>query len=125
LGPGIDLPVTGNDVVRVFRLIGATYRGYDGHVTFLLTSGGHNAGIVREPGREGRSYRIATRAHHDKYLDANAWEATAPLYQGSWWPAWQAWLANKSGERAAAPPLGAPDSGYPALADAPGSYVLR
>jgi polyhydroxyalkanoate synthase subunit PhaC len=34
----------------------------DTDVTFVLTSGGHNAGIVSEPGHKGRHYRIANRA---------------------------------------------------------------
>ena len=35
----------------------------DTEVTFVLTSGGHNAGIVSEPGHARRRYRVATRPH--------------------------------------------------------------
>jgi polyhydroxyalkanoate synthase len=96
----------------------------DTEVTFLLTSGGHNAGIVSEPGRDGPGYRVMTRKHDDRYLDPDAWLALAPHAEGSWWPAWQQWLAGRSGERVAPPAMGAPQQGYPALADAPGGYVL-
>lgn len=54
----------------------------DTEITFLLTSGGHNAGIVSEPGHEGRSYRMMARAHGDRYLDPDAWLALAPPLRG-------------------------------------------
>ena len=95
-------------------------------VTFVLTSGGHNAGIVSEPGHPNRHYQITTRRANDKYLDPEIWQATAPTQDGSWWPAWQAWqawLAARSGGPVPPPRLGAPEHGYPALADAPGTYV--
>ena len=41
----------------------------DTEVTFVLTSGGHNAGIVSEPGHPGRSYRLGTRKESDTYID--------------------------------------------------------
>ena len=45
----------------------------DTDVTFLLTSGGHNAGVVSEPGRHDRHYRIATKAEQDHYIDPDTW----------------------------------------------------
>jgi polyhydroxyalkanoate synthase len=92
-------------------------------LTFLLTSGGHNAGIVSEPGHRHRSFQAATRPAGAPYTPPDVWLATAPMQEGSWWPAWQGWLADRSGGREAPPPMGAPRRGYPALADAPGSYV--
>jgi polyhydroxyalkanoate synthase len=114
---------TQRDHVAPWRSVYKIHLLTDTEVTFLLTSGGHNAGIVSEPGREGRSYRIATRAHHDRYLDSHAWEATASRHEGSWWPAWQEWLAARSSVRV---PVRVPGAsvGYAALGDAPGSYVL-
>ena len=87
--------------------------------TFLLTSGGHNAGIVSEPGHTGRSFQVATRGRDEPHMDAEAWHAQTPRREGSWWPAWQGWLAQHSGAPAALPALGA------ALGDAPGEYVLQ
>ena len=92
-------------------------------VTFLLCSGGHNAGIVSEPGHPRRRFRISTRSPADLHVDADSWEAVTPPREGSWWEPWQAWLAERSGEPGAPPPIGAP--GMPVLADAPGSYVLQ
>ena len=95
-------------------------------VTFLLTSGGHNAGIVSEPGHRHRSYQMACRADQDRYVDPDTWQATTPKRQGSWWPDWRAWLVEHSAEHQVSPPaLGAPDKGLLPICDAPGTYVLR
>jgi poly[(R)-3-hydroxyalkanoate] polymerase subunit PhaC len=91
----------------------------DADITFLLASGGHNAGIVSEPGRDGRSYQVATRRRDQPHLDPEAWSALTPRREGSWWPEWQGWLARHSGAPAAPPPMGA------ALGEAPGEYVLQ
>ena len=95
----------------------------DTEVTFVLTSGGHNAGIVSEPGHEGRRYRMSRRAAAARYVDPETWQAVAKVENGSWWPAWLSWLAGKSRGKRAPPPLGA--KGYPCLAPAPGQYVLE
>jgi polyhydroxyalkanoate synthase len=94
-------------------------------VTFVLTSGGHNAGIVSEPGHPRRSFRISTRTEDDKYIDPDTWQATVPSQEGSWWPAWQAWLEARSTEKIVPPSLGADYEGYAPLCDAPGKYVYQ
>jgi polyhydroxyalkanoate synthase len=95
-------------------------------LTFLLTNGGHNAGIVSEPGHRGRRYRMATRQCGDRYIDSDAWLARASEAEGSWWPAWVAWLAERSdAERVPPPGLGAPARGLVPLARAPGTYVYQ
>jgi polyhydroxyalkanoate synthase len=97
----------------------------DTEVTFALTTGGHNAGIVSEPGHPRRSFRIVTTGAQASYRDPEAWLDAAEPNNGSWWPAWTDWLAQRSSVPSPPPPLGSPDKGYPALADAPGSYVLE
>ncbi|MBM3951869.1 MAG: alpha/beta fold hydrolase [Rhodospirillales bacterium] len=97
----------------------------DTEVTFVLTSGGHNAGIVSEPGRPRRSHQIATAAAGDKYIDPDAWAQATPKHEGSWWPAWQAWLAERSGAKVPPPATGNAKAGYAPLYDAPGTYVLQ
>jgi polyhydroxyalkanoate synthase len=94
-------------------------------VTFVLTSGGHNAGIVSEPGHRGRRFRIARRTNGDPYLAPDDWVAATPARDGSWWHAWADWLAAASSGRTAPPSLGAPDQGYAPLDAAPGRYVLE
>ncbi|SHG74227.1 alpha/beta hydrolase [Massilia sp. CF038] len=89
-------------------------------VQFILTSGGHNAGIVSEPGHRGRHYYSSLHRAGDCYTDPERWLAQADQHEGSWWEAWLAWLADKASStqvpaRAVAPGLG----------PAPGNYVLE
>ncbi len=51
------------------------------------------------------------------------WQQATPVHQGSWWPAWQAWLQERSSEQVRPPGIGAPGSRFPPIADAPGCYV--
>jgi polyhydroxyalkanoate synthase len=95
-------------------------------LTFLLTNGGHNAGIVSEPGHRGRRYRMATRQCSDRYVDSDAWLTRAAEAEGSWWPAWASWLLERSApERVRPPGMGAPGLGLAPLAKAPGIYVYQ
>jgi len=97
----------------------------DTEVTFLLTSGGHNAGIVSEPGHPNRTYQIETHHEGESYIDPDSWQARTPAHEGSWWPEWEKWLVKNSGRKVKPPSLGAPKKGYPQLEDAPGTYVLQ
>ena len=97
----------------------------DAEVTFLLTSGGHNAGIVSEPGHPHRHYRIASKTADDHYVDPEVWLQTTPPRDGSWWPAWVAWLDAHAGPRGAPPKMGKVAGAYAPLCDAPGTYVLE
>jgi len=88
---------------------------------FVLSSSGHILGIinpvVHPPKRE---YWVAEAERHDS---ADEWQDRAEHRAGSWWEDWMAWLKPQSG------PLGKPpvvaSKAWPALADAPGSYVLE
>lgn len=94
-------------------------------VTFVLTGGGHNTGIVSEPGHPHCRFQIGTRIPNGAYLDPDSWETETPYTKGSWWPVWEVWLAQRSGEKGAPPPLGRRESGYRPRRDAPGIYVLQ
>jgi polyhydroxyalkanoate synthase len=94
--------------------------------TFLLTSGGHNAGIVSGPAHPKRRHRVRTVRPDDPLLTADQWFATTESQPGSWWPTWAEWLrAHSSPVRVAPPSMGAPQAGYAPLGDAPGEYVLQ
>lgn len=121
--PDIDAPIfavgTLTDHVAPWRSVYKLQLLTDTDVTFLLTSGGHNAGVVSPPGQARRSYQLATHRHDAPYIDADSWQRDVPHHDGSWWPAWQAWLAERSGAQVAPPAMG------PDLGDAPGNYVLQ
>ncbi|MFZ4761812.1 MAG: PHA/PHB synthase family protein [Alphaproteobacteria bacterium] len=91
-------------------------------VTFVLTSGGHNAGIVSEPGHAGRSYQISTMANTARYTPPGQWLTNTPTSDGSWWVEWHGWLDLHSSAKTKPPSMGSHH--YPPLHDAPGSYVM-
>lgn len=98
----------------------------DNEMTFVLTNGGHNAGVVSEPGHRGRRYHVATRRPGARYVDSDGWLTAAERREGSWWPEWAAWLERCSNrERVAPPQAGAPSEGIVPLISAPGLYVLQ
>ena len=97
----------------------------DSEITFVLTNGGHNAGIVSEPGHPDRHYRVARKAADASYTEPTLWFANARLQDGSWWPEWVRWLDAHSGKSRKPPRLGAAGREYAAIADAPGTYVLQ
>ncbi|MCC7326828.1 MAG: polyhydroxyalkanoic acid synthase [Burkholderiales bacterium] len=116
---------TQRDTVSPWRSVYKVNLLTDTDVTFCLTSGGHNVGVVNPPGPGvPRSYQLATRAADGRYVDPDTWQATAPAHQGSWWPALEGWLRDHASKRVASPAIGNKARGYPVLDDAPGTYVL-
>jgi len=115
---------TETDHIAPWESVYKTHLFTDNELTFVLTNGGHNAGIVSEPGHRGRHYAVAKRRPGDRYVDSATWLARANSEDGSWWPEWAAWLAARSGTQRVAPPaMGAPTQGLVALCPAPGSYI--
>ena len=91
-----------------------------------LATGGHNAGIVSEPGHNGRHYRIDHHRHRDQILSPDQWLEAATEKSGSWWAGWSAWLAKHSSADLIRPPrMGAARKGFPVLDEAPGTYVFQ
>jgi polyhydroxyalkanoate synthase len=95
-------------------------------VSFVLTSGGHNVGIVNPPSGPAAhpqaSYRFATHAQGKAPADPQAWLQGAAPVSGSWWPRWHGWLHEHGRQQIPAVPV----TGLPAAARlpaAPGSYV--
>lgn len=118
---------TETDHVAPWRSVHKIHLQNDGEITFVLTTGGHNAGIVSEPGHPRRRYRLHVRDRGGPYLGPDEWAQAAERREGSWWPAWTAWLAARSGAQDGPPPPrpGARAKGYPALGPAPGTYVFE
>ena len=88
---------------------------------YVLSSSGHILGIVNPvvnpPKRE---YHVGSAERHDT---PDEWRDRAEHHAGSWWEDWMAWLKPKSGAQVPAPKVA--NEKYPALADAPGAYVLE
>lgn len=100
----------------------------DTDVTFVLTSGGHNAGIVSEPGHKGRSYQIRTTVHGSAFKTPQQWEKEAKRVDGSWWPEWTAWLkASSSGTVPSRKPylIALTNNQLSHAEEAPGTYVFQ
>lgn len=114
---------TTTDHVAPWRSVYKLHSLCPAEITFVLTSGGHNAGIVNPPENSRRRYQVATRPANGGVPLADQWQATAPLREGSWWPEWLAWLKARSGAPIKPPAMGAARKGYKPLDDAPGRYV--
>ncbi|WP_373085647.1 PHA/PHB synthase family protein [Sneathiella sp.] len=92
-------------------------------ITFVLTSGGHNSGIVSEPGHKGRTFQIADVPNTAHYMPPGQWQDRTPTTEGSWWDAWQEWLMGHSDGKMAPPTMG-DKKDYLPIRDAPGKYVM-
>lgn len=109
------------DHVAPWRSVYKIHYQVDADVTFLLTSGGHNAGVVAPPEQPGHSYQAMTKAMDAPYVGPDEWLEVAPHVEGSWWPEWTDWLAARSGAPCDPPQIGFGDALD--LPDAPGDYV--
>jgi polyhydroxyalkanoate synthase subunit PhaC len=87
-----------------------------GAVRYVLSSGGHIAGIVNPPGPKAW-YEASDYAGPDP----EAWRAANSKHRGSWWEDWTGWSDARAGDRVTPPGLGS--KRYPPLGDAPGEYV--
>ena len=88
-----------------------------GTVRYVLSSGGHIAGIVNPPGPKAW-YEAADCAG----AGPEAWRRENSKHKGSWWEDWTAWSDARAGELVKPPPMGSKQ--HRAVADAPGDYVL-
>jgi polyhydroxyalkanoate synthase subunit PhaC len=89
-----------------------------GPVRFLLSSGGHIAGIVNPPGPKAW-YEVAEVESLPR--DAETWRGIAERRSGSWWEDWARWSDEHAGPMQSPPPMGS--RAHPVLGDGPGSYV--
>ena len=98
----------------------SVYRGaklFGGPVRFTLSGSGHIAGVINPP--SANKYQHWLNAALPDTVDE--WMASAEERQGSWWPDWAGWLAERSGDMV---PARDPAAGpLPVIEDAPGSYV--
>jgi polyhydroxyalkanoate synthase len=113
------------DTVAPWKSVYKIHLLTDTEVTFCLTTGGHNVGVVNPPGPGvRRSHQVGKRGADQRYVDPDTWFADTPSIEGSWWPSWATWLEAHAGDQVAPPAMGAKQAGLPVLGDAPGQYVL-
>ncbi|MCL2525176.1 MAG: alpha/beta fold hydrolase [Betaproteobacteria bacterium] len=90
-------------------------------VRFVLSTSGHILGIVNPPSKPPkRAYWIAEPGRNEHW---EHWFERAEKKDGTWWEDWSRWLGERSGPLVAAYPVS--NRKFPALGDAPGSYVLE
>ncbi|WP_323784470.1 PHA/PHB synthase family protein [Thalassovita sp.] len=118
---------TEKDHIAPWKSVYKTKLFTDGDLTFVLTKGGHNGGILSEPGHKGRHYRIGFRPADSLYSDPDSWVAAHDPKDGSWWLEWNDWLhkVQTSADQVAPPAMGAAEKGLPPLVPAPGTYVFQ
>jgi polyhydroxyalkanoate synthase len=119
---GIPTYVVGTvkDHVSPWRSVYKIHQLVSGPVTFVLTNGGHNAGIISEPGHHGRHFQALTTNPNQPRLTADDWVLEADQHEGSWWTHWSSWLIEHGSKRqvAARQPVHSAKLGV-----APGQYV--
>ena len=99
---------------RSARLLGSK------DLRFVLSSSGHIASLVNPPGNPKASYLLGAVDEPEPA----AWAEAAEKNRDSWWPDFVSWLAERGGDRKAAP-VSLGGSGMPPIEPAPGSYVLE
>lgn len=114
---------TETDHVAPWRSVYKIHALTDTDVTFVLTNGGHNAGVVSPPGHPHRHHRLHALGRDMRYISPDEWLDVAELRDGSWWPSWTDWLRTRSGKLMNPPPIGLGGGKYRPLCDAPGTYV--
>ena len=91
-----------------------------GNARFVLSNSGHIAAMVNPPSNPKATFRLAP----GNPPDHREWLAQAETVQGSWWPDYTTWLAERSGDMKQAPrKLG--NATFRPLCPAPGTYILQ
>jgi polyhydroxyalkanoate synthase len=116
---------TESDHIAPWRSVYKTKLFTDCDLSFVLTKGGHNGGILSEPGHKGRHYRISHRPAGSLYVGPDTWLAQQGPKPGSWWPEWVYWLSARGAGIVPAPAMGSRDPRYAPVAAAPGTYVFQ
>ena len=117
--PPMFVLATRDDHIAPWRSIYPATQIIGSGVEFVLGGSGHIAGVINPPGKREK-YGYMTSASYPASPDA--FLAQAEAHEGSWWPYWSKWLAEKSGEMVK--PRQVPKRGrYKSKEPAPGSFV--
>jgi len=122
---------TEKDHVAPWRSVFKIHLSADAEVTFVLTNGGHNAGVVSEPGKAYRRHHIRTKQDCEHYIAPDEWLKVSEEREGSWWPSWVEWLSARSSGKVTPPEQRRAGASGNLLEEneplpaAPGAYVLE
>jgi polyhydroxyalkanoate synthase len=105
-----------NDHIVLWQAAYASTGLLSGPTRFVLSSGGHIAGIVNPPGPKG--WYLVGDEHPPTPAE---WRSKATKHAGSWWEDWATWSTQNAGELVDPPPMGSDT--YPVLYDGPGEYI--
>ena len=106
-----------NDHIVPWKSAYKTTQLLSGTTRFILSNGGHIAGIVNPPGP--KSWYLSAA---DNPADADGWMSVAKRKSGSWWVDWAKWSAEHAGPMTSPPPMGS--AAHPVLGPGPGEYVF-
>jgi polyhydroxyalkanoate synthase len=125
----ISVPVfcvsTTSDHVAPWHSVYKLHLLADTDITFVLTNGGHNAGIISEPDHAGREYQIRTTPADALYASPQDWRSDADRHEGSWWPELVSWLSKHSTGEVEPPKMGGASKRLAPREPAPGTYVFQ
>jgi polyhydroxyalkanoate synthase len=105
-----------NDHIVPWTSSYATLKHISGQARFILSSGGHIAGIVNPP--SAKAWYITGEEYPE---DPKQWRERGERHSGSWWEDWAGWGAKRSGPLIEPPGIGSEI--HPPLGDGPGAYV--
>ena len=106
-----------DDHIAPFRSVYKGAKLFGGPTTYMMSGSGHIAGVINAP--VAKKYQHWTNTALPPTVEE--WIEGATEHPGSWWPHWEAWLAERSGGMV---PARDPAKGpLKPLEDAPGSFV--
>jgi len=109
---------TKEDHIAPWKSTYAATQLYSGPVKFVLAASGHIAGVINPPGKS----KYGHWRNNNLPPNPEDWLKAAASYDGSWWPHWNEWVSQYSGDEVEARKPG--DGKLKPLADAPGTYVM-
>ncbi|WP_223428751.1 PHA/PHB synthase family protein [Tateyamaria pelophila] len=125
----ISVPIfvvaTETDHIAPWKSVYKTKLFTDCDLTFVLTSGGHNSGIINEPSSARGHYRISYRPAGALYIGPDDWLEQQQERPGSWWVEWRDWLKDASSAEVPARPPGKMRRKFPKGVPAPGTYIYQ
>ena len=105
-----------NDHIVPWQASYESTRLLGGNVRYVLSSGGHIAGIVNPPSPKSW-FEVADQNH----ATAETWRTAAKRHDNSWWEDWASWAGQRAGPVGPPPTMGS--ERHPPLGEAPGEYV--